>query len=732
MAAELVETSRLFARTVAAVDPAWAEALAGDLAKRQLSEPHWSKAAGAASVYEKVTLFGVEIIPRRRVQLARFDRPLARELFVRHALVEGEWDPSRLDKRLTAFERAQPRAAPPPREDRGARAAPRHPRRRRGGVPRSTTPASRATCSTCARSRRGGGMRRAAHAAAARHDRSRPRRRRRRAATSATFPARWRQADQVLSLAYRFEPGAADDGVTAIVPLALLAQLRPDGFDWQVPGMRDELITALLRALPKAIRRTSFPRPTGPRSSPRSSPGRGRSRTRGCRRRRSATRSRPASSASRISRSTLGGLRTRPGARPPARLVPRGGRARARRSASDRDLAALQERLADRARASVAKSLSRTPGAPRSSTPEARSSGARAPAPPPGSRRHAERTGLTDWDFGDLPEVVDTQGRRRRRARLSRRSSTRAPRSRCASRRRPRPPQRATRAGVRRLLLLAVASPAAYVLEHLTSAEKLALAASPYPSAKALVEDCRVAVADAVIARTAPGSGRAHARRRSSVCAMRLSAAVVDELFQTVSLTARILTAAREVDRALRAQNSLTLLGALNDVKGQVAGLVFPGFVSRTGVARLAHLPRYLQGAIERVDGLVDNPGRDRQRMTEFERVAAIYAEAGGVIPPADDAPAALVHTRWLLEEYRISLFAQHARHGRGRSRCSASRSPCATSGNSPHDREVGPVMAEAIVYTEFGGPEVLHPHRHPRPGARARARSRSASRRPA
>ena len=83
----------------------------------------------------------------------------------------------------------------------------------------------------------------------------------------------------------------------------------------------------------------------------------------------------------------------------------------------------------------------------------------------------------------------------------------------------------------------------------------------------------------------------------------------------------------------MRAQNSLTLLGALNDVRGQVAGLVFPGFVSRIGFARLAHVPRYLQGARERVEGLADNPGRDRQRMTEFERAAAIYAEAGGVDP---------------------------------------------------------------------------------------------------
>jgi len=105
MAAELVETSRLFARTVAAVDPEWAESLAGDLVKRSMSEPHWSKSAGAASAYEKLTLFGVDIVPRRRVQLARFDRPLARELFLRHALVEGQWDSAHLDKRLIAFER---------------------------------------------------------------------------------------------------------------------------------------------------------------------------------------------------------------------------------------------------------------------------------------------------------------------------------------------------------------------------------------------------------------------------------------------------------------------------------------------------------------------------------------------------------------------------------------------------------------------------------------------------
>jgi ATP-dependent helicase HrpA len=196
------------------------------------------------------------------------------------------------------------------------------------------------------------------------------------------------------------------------------------------------------------------------------------------------------------------------------------------------------------------------------------------------------------------------------------------------------------------------------VLEHLTANEKLALAASPYPSAKALIEDCRLAVADAVIARTVR-DGVIRTRAAFDTVRDAFSAAVVDELFQAVSLTARILTMSREVDRALRAQNSLTLLGALNDVKGQLAGLVFPGFVARTGLARLAHLPRYLQAALERVKALADNAGRDRQRMSEFERTAAVFAEAGGTVPLPADARAALVHARWLLEEYRVSLFAQ-------------------------------------------------------------------------
>jgi ATP-dependent helicase HrpA len=330
--------------------------------------------------------------------------------------------------------------------------------------------------------------------------------------------------------------------------------------------------------------------------------------------------------------------------------------ARGRPLGSSRDLAELQQRLANRSRASVARSLAKA--APRPGSQPAAAAPAAALGAAPGSDQRAgiaEQTGLTDWTFGDLPELVDTRvagGVVRGYPALVDEGTAVTLRIEAT----PDRAERLTRAGVRRLVLLSVPSPATYVLDHLTAPEKLALAASPYPSAKALIEDARVAVADAVIDRTA-----ASVRTPAQFQAVRgaFSAAVVDELFQTVSLSARILTLQRDVERAIRKENSMVLLAALGDVKQQLAGLVFPGFLSQTGTARLAHLPRYLQGALERVTSLSDNPGRDRQRLTEFERAATLYTEAGGTIPPADDAPPNLRHARWLLEEYRVSLFAQ-------------------------------------------------------------------------
>ena len=640
MAAELVETSRLFARTVAAVDPAWAEELAPDLVKRSLSEPHWSKDAGSAAAYEKVTLFGVELVGRRRVQLARFDRPLAREMFVRHALVEGEWDPSVLDKRLTAFLRRN-------QEQRRLLEKIEERERRRdiligdeavfafynARIPADVTDVRSFEA----------WWRDAIHRTPNLLDlRESDLTGDRAQGDDRAFPARWRQGDQTLNLAYRFEPGAPDDGVTVVVPLPLLAQLRPDGFDWQVPGMRDELVTALLRALPKTIRRNVVPAADWAEKFSAELAEKGPEHANGLPK--TTLVDALAALVQRVANQRVSAADFEL-ERVPGHLMPsfRAVDARGRAIGSDRDLPTLQRRLADKARSSVESTIAR-PAHRAAKVAEA-------------SPAFASRTKLTTWDLDELTEVVDTPvagGVVRGYPALVDEGDSVALRVEAT----PEDAERHTRAGIRRLMLLAVASPATYVLDHLTPNEKLALAASPYQNAKALIEDARVALADDILGRESP-TGVVRTKADFERVRDAFSAASVERTFQTVSLAAKILLAQREVERAMKDAASITLLGALNDVRGQVKGLLFPGFLSRTGLPRLQHYPRYLAGALERVKTLSDNPGRDRQRMTEYERAAAGFIDAGGTVPLPADAPANLVQTRWLLEELRVSLFAQ-------------------------------------------------------------------------
>lgn len=648
IAAEIVETSRTFARTVAAIDPAWAEPLAGDLAKRQVSEPHWSKDAGAAVAYEKVTLFGLEIVPRRRVQFARIDRAASRELFVRHALVEGEWDPSRLDKRVSAFWRsnAELRRRLEKLEERerrrdilaGDEAVFRFYDERIPADVFDVRSFEKWWRDTLAQTPKLLVMRESDLI----DDDGR--------AAQNEFPTRWTQGDQVLGLAYRFEPGAPDDGVSVVIPLPLLAQIEDRGFDWQVPGLRAELVTGLLRALPKTIRRHVVPAADWADKFGAEIAAEGPEHHDG----------RPARSLKEalarliqplanqlVSAVDFDDERVPPHLRMNFRAVDERGRV----VGSGRDLPALQRDLADRARSSVARSIAR-PAPDRSSARGAND--VAAASVPAGS---IERTGLTAWTFGELPEVLDTRvagGVVRGYPAIVDEGKTVAVRVEATAD----AAAAATRAGVLRLVLLAVPSPSSYVQQHLTSQEKLALAASPYPSAAALIEDCRAAVARRVIDATVPGgivrTEADFARVRDAV-----SAVLVDELFACVSLVARILTLSREVERGIKSQNSLALLGPLNDIRTQLSGLLHPGFVSAAEVDRLTHFPRYLNGMVERLKTLGSEPGKDRSRMTEYERMAAQFADAGGTIPLPRDAAPNLVETRWLLEEYRVSVFAQ-------------------------------------------------------------------------
>ena len=249
--AELVETSRLYGRIAARIEPEAVERIAGHLVQRSYSEPHWDPQRGAVMAYERVTLYGLPLVPRRRVNYAQIEPELARELFIRHALVEGDWqtrhhffrDNARLREELEEIEeRARRRDlivgdddiyafydARVPAEVVSARHFDAWWRKQRHRTPDLLT--------------------------LTRDDLLRTE------DTAGDQPDTWQAGDLSLPVTYRFEPGAEDDGITVHVPVEVLARLGGDEFAWHVPALREELVTALIRSLPKDLRRNFVPAP---------------------------------------------------------------------------------------------------------------------------------------------------------------------------------------------------------------------------------------------------------------------------------------------------------------------------------------------------------------------------------------------------------------------------------------------------------------------------------------
>ncbi|KQR31230.1 ATP-dependent RNA helicase HrpA [Curtobacterium sp. Leaf154] len=641
MAAELVETSRLFARTVGRIDPAWVEPLAGDLLKRTYGEPHWEKKQGAVVAYERVTLFGVPIVQRRRVQYSRIDPEHSRELFIRHALVEGEWESQQ------AFDRAN-------RKLRKELEQLEERTRRRdillddenvyefydARIPAdvATTRDFEGWWRTTRREQpdlltmRRSDLLDESAAEAAEDD--------------VEYPTQWHSGDQRLAIQYRFEPGAQDDGVSVQVPLALLPRMREEGFDWQVRGLRRELVTALIKSLPKQIRKNVVPAadwaekivaelpddaPTEPTESFRATLARAIQRM----------------TYVPVSESDFDLTRV------PAHLLPTWAVVdeRGRRVETGKDLGALQTKLKDRTQQSVASATAKGTG---------RSGGA-ARVASAGAGRPLEQSGLTAWPDQDLPQTLDTkQAGGVIRAYPSLVEEGTGPKATVGVQLLATPSDRVVRmpAGVRRLVMHAVPSPVSYIQSHLTAQEKLALAASPYPSTAALFDDVLAAVVDAGIRRAHP-DGMVFTKAGFEAVRDAVSATVVDTMFTAVSEVAAVLAAQRSAERALKQANSMSLLAALSDMRQQMERLVFPGFVAVAGLDRLRRIRVYLQGIEARVQKLLQNPGRDATWMREVTVATDRYTDAGGVFPPAVGAHPELVHARWMLEEFRLSLFAQ-------------------------------------------------------------------------
>ncbi|OMH37133.1 ATP-dependent RNA helicase HrpA [Tersicoccus sp. Bi-70] len=665
MSAELVETSRLWARVNARIDPAWVEDLAPDLIKRSYSEPHWSAKSGAVMAWEKVTLYGLPVIARRRVNFGRIDPELSRDLFIRHALVEGDWRTHhpffrRNRELLDSVEELQTRM-----------------RRRDLLVDDETLvdfydarlPASivsgRHFDSWWKRERH-------EHPDLLDLDRSLVLAGGDDLDTDA-FPTVWRQQGHELALTYAYDPAAerthqpgADDGVSVTVPVLFLQQLDAAPFAWQIPGLRIELVTALIRSLPKAVRKNVVPAPDVARAAVEA-----------------LNADFDASSDELLPSLALVLRRLRGIVIDPALFdldaIPAHLRLRfvvvdgtGRVLGEDTSLERLQAGLADASRRAIAATLGGESGAPspagapgdrrrgRGRNGRGRNGRGGAPAPAASSAQatsapaavFAELTGLTAWPGESIerevsttvaghavrgfPALVDDGGSVSLRALTDRDEATQA-----------------HRRGVVRLLALRVPSPQRYVLDHLSNREKLTFTQNPHGSVASLIEDCTLAAVDRLVPADPPWTRAAFDGLFEHV-----RAELIDTVFAVTAVVERVLAEAAQVRRSLKGTTSLALISALNDIKAQLEHLVYPGFVAATGWAQLQHYPRYLTAISRRLEKLPTNVQRDGLSMAAVQGLEDEFDAAVAALPPGARPSAALTHVRWMIEELRVSLFA--------------------------------------------------------------------------
>ncbi len=608
MAAELVETSRLYARVNAAVQPEWAERLGGHLVRRSHSEPHWSKRRAAVLARERVTLYGVPLVADRLVQYGSIDPGLARELFIRHALVYGEWDTRH---RFFARNRALLEHA----EELEHRA------RRRDIV------VDEHALFDFYDARVGADVVSGAH-----FDAWWKRVRQRQPdlltfdpgmlvhptaaeVTDDDYPDAWSVGSLDLPLRYHFEPGAPDDGVTVDVPLAALNQLDDDAFSWQVPGLREELVVALLRSLPKALRVSFVPAPNHARAFLAAVPPGDEPLLDALERHLRAT------TGVVVPRAAWDWSKVPPHLRPTVRVLDPDGSV----VAEDKQLAALKAPLAEETAGALAQAA-----------------------------EEVTATGQTSWTFGVVPSTF-TRTRAGHEVRafpalVDEGSSVGLQVLGSADQ-----AEAAHRLGVRRLLRLALRGPD--LAAALGNAEKLQLAGSPYPNAAAALEDCVLAAVEELMDRH---GGPARDREEFEGLTRRVAADLPDSSRAVLDALLRVLGAWRGTDRLLAGAVSMALLPALADMRAQVDRLVHRGFVADTGAQRLPHLPRYLEAVRVRRERLEAAVAADRALMDRVAPLQEAYLHRVAGLPAGRPPPAGLVRVRWLLEEYRVSLWAQH------------------------------------------------------------------------
>ncbi|MBX7068743.1 MAG: ATP-dependent RNA helicase HrpA [Microthrixaceae bacterium] len=609
MAGELVETNRLWARTATQIDPAWVERLGEHLAKYSYGEPWWDPDRGAAMTQERVTVYGLPLVSGRRVPVARVDPTMARDLFIHHALVEGDWSTHHkfMDRNAVVSEEAGRVEA----------------RARRGDllvehqaifdfyderIPDHVTTGA-AFNQWWKDERRTNGKLLDLTLDDLLHDDAHE------AIDHDAFPDVWQFGDLRLPVTYEFDPTSDDDGATVTIDAGVIGQLEPAAFDWNVPGFRDELVEALIRSLPKQLRKLFVPVPETvaeirDRITPESGP------------------------VLEIVRQELNRLITVPlpvdafdldalpnHLRPSFRVVDEAGTEIAR----GKDLRALARRV------------------------HAESSAIAATVD-----IGLERSGLRDWTFGDLPRLVEQEvrGRTVKAYPALRDDCDSVSIVSCTS-----PGEQADTmwAGTRRLVRLAMPAPARQVDALLDERTKRAMSTAAIQPKVDWYHDIIGCSLDHLV-----GSAGGPAWNEADFST--LVVGVRDGLHATLSIVVaaatKLVTTHASITATLDRYTADALAPSVADAREHLDRLAYEGVLTGVGFERLADLDRYLRGIERRLASLPDNVRRDVDLMARCRRIEAEYDDLAEVVSPSADLEA----LAWQLEELRVSLFAQQLR----------------------------------------------------------------------
>ena len=610
MAAELVETSKLWGRMVAEIEPEWIEPLAEHLTKKSYSEPRWSKSRGAVVADEKVSLYGVPIVAARPVNYGSIDPTVSREIFIQSALVEGDWN-----TKHKFFKQNQQLIREVEELE--------HKSRRRDIL------VDERTLFEFYDQRIGTDVVSQKHfdtwwKKAEKQDpellnfeRSFLINDDAEQVSKLDFPNFWHQGNLKLKLTYQFEPGTDADGVTVHIPLPLLNQVEMTGFDWQIPGLREELVIALIKSLPKSYRRNFVPAPNYAqaflgRAVPLEKP---------------------------LLDTLIYELRRMTGVTVEAehwnweqipshlkmtfRVVDENGK----KIAESMNLDELKFSLKDRVQESISAVAD----------------------------DGIEQSGLHIWSFAELPQCYEQKQRgfsvKAFPAIVDEKDAVGIKLFETEFEQAV-----AMQQGLRRLLLLNVPSPIKYLHEKLPNKAKLGLYFTPFGRVLDLIDDCIACAVDKLIADfggfvwNEEGFDKLRDFVRENVNE------VTVDIAQKVE---QILTLTHQLNQRLKGKMDFTMAFALSDMKSQISGLIYQGFVQKSGYARLPDLLRYLQAIDKRMDKLAQDVNRDRAAMLRVEQVQQAYQQLLAKLPKSKPISDEVAEIRYMIEELRVSLFAQ-------------------------------------------------------------------------